>query len=78
MLETSAPAAEPVNAVVCVEIVRACGLLAAIQEASTWLGGGMIPAMPHRNIRIGFPLAGLLPTMVPIPKQLFILYCRVS
>lgn len=31
---------EPVPAVMCVEVVRACGLLAAVNEAAIWLGGG--------------------------------------
>ncbi|KAL0042381.1 hypothetical protein WJX77_010775 [Trebouxia sp. C0004] len=30
----------PVDAVMCVQIIRACGLLAAVNEASIWLGGG--------------------------------------
>ena len=33
-------APEPFGAVMCVEIIRACGLLAAVNEASIWLGGG--------------------------------------
>lgn len=40
---------EPVDAVMCVEIIRASGLLAAVNEASIWLGGGTCPlhlAMP--------------------------------
>lgn len=31
---------DPVPAVMCVEVVRACGLLAAVNEAAIWLGGG--------------------------------------
>ena len=34
---------EPVDAVMCVEIIRASGLLAAVNEASIWLGGGTCP-----------------------------------
>lgn len=33
-------APEPFEATVCVEIIRACGLLAAVNEAAIWLGGG--------------------------------------
>ncbi len=36
----------PVDAVMCVQIIRACGLLAAVNEASIWLGGGTIPSAP--------------------------------
>lgn len=41
---------DPVPAMLCVEVVRACGLLAAVNEAAVWLGGGtqicMYPCMP--------------------------------
>ena len=30
----------PLPATICVEVVRACGLLAAVDEAALWLGGG--------------------------------------
>ncbi len=36
----------PVDAVMCVQIIRACGLLAAVNEASIWLGGGTTPSAP--------------------------------
>ena len=32
-----------IEAVLCVEVLRACGLAAAVSEAAAWLGGGMPP-----------------------------------
>ena len=39
MLPPELPVA-PLPATICVEVVRACGLLAAVDEAALWLGGG--------------------------------------
>jgi len=41
-----APAAQlrAVGAVLCVEVLRACGLAAGVREAAAWLGGGARPA----------------------------------
>ena len=42
-VEPQLAAPEPFEAMLCVEIIRACGLQAAVNEASLWLGGGALP-----------------------------------
>ena len=36
----AAPQPRAVEATVCVEVLRACGLAAGVREAAAWLGGG--------------------------------------
>ena len=51
----------PVDAVMCVQIIRACGLLAAVNEASIWLGGGTNPSAPSPSLP--------MPCDTPIPFE---------
>ena len=46
-VEAQLVAPEPFEAMLCVEVVRACGLQAAVNEASLWLGGGIFAALSH-------------------------------
>ncbi len=59
-----APAAAPraLGTVLCVEVLRACGLAAGVREAAAWLGGGARPARAShqscaRTARAGSALA---------------------
>ncbi|KAK9816569.1 hypothetical protein WJX72_002083 [[Myrmecia] bisecta] len=68
----------PIDAVICVEVVRACGLLAAVNEASVWLGGGAgllgraKQAGPHSFVQISlFPSDEQLELRVPPIKTPF-------
>ncbi len=56
----------PLPATICVEVVRACGLLAAVDEAALWLGGGEAKARAacvNYSSWLGSTHIGALPVM---------------